>query len=199
MKKINLITTCLLSFCSVGLQASPITLNVIQAPKMDSFQWQAVNNLWCISFYNAYKDLPFDQVDDDIKDASIEALADYLQHRFAKYRLTAIQDSYSLVLAYKHEQLVGYTLYHVLDQQAMIHIDHFAVDPNCQGQGVGKTLLQATIKSKPEMVAVVLTTRILNKQAQGFYRKQGFYEIISMDNLLFDSRYSILLRKDINP
>ncbi len=186
----------LLSFYSVGLQASSITVNVIQAPQMDSHQWQAVNNLWHSSFYNTYKDLPFDQVDDDIKDASKQALIDYLQNRFDKYRLIAIKDSYSLVLAYKDEQLVGYTLYHMHDQ-AIIHIDHFAVDPICQGQGVGKILLEATIKSKLGIIAIVLTTRILNKQAQGFYKRQGFYELTSIDNLVFDSRYSILLRKDI--
>jgi len=186
----------LLSFCSIS-QASPITLDVIQAPKMDSLQWQAVNTVWCASFYNAYKDLPFDQVDNDIQDASKEALKDHLQRLFEKGRLIAMKNSSSLVLAYKDEQLVGYTLYHALDQQAMIHIDHFAVDPRCQGQGIGKILLQATIQSKPGIVAVVLTTRILNKPAQKFYKQQGFYELTSVDNVVFDARYSILLRKDI--
>lgn len=186
-----------LSFYSIGIQASAITLSIIQAPKMDNLQWQAVKNLWYDSFYKAYKDLPFDQIDDDIKDASAEALTHYLQRRFDQYYLTAINDSYSLALAYKDERLVGYTLYHGLDQQAIIHIDHFAVDPHCQGQGVGKTLLEATIQSNPTIIAVVLTTRIFNKQAQGFYRQQGFYEVTGIDNLVFDSRYSILLRKDI--
>lgn len=198
MKKVTLVAKYLLSFCSIALQASPVTLSVIEAPKMDDFQWQAIKNLWCASFYNAYKDLPFDQVDNDIKGATVDALVDYLQRRFEKYRFAAIKDSYSFVLAYKDEQLVGGTLYHMLDQQAIIYIDHFAVDPNYQGQGVGRALLQATISSMPEAVAVVLTTRILNKPAQGFYRKLGFYEITSIDNLVFDSRYSILLRKDIN-
>jgi ribosomal protein S18 acetylase RimI-like enzyme len=154
-------------------------------------------NLWHASFYNAYKDLPFDKVDDDIKDASNTALIDYLQRRFDNYRLIALKDSYSLILAYKDEQLVGYTLYHMLEQHAIIHIDHFAVDPTCQGKGIGKKLLEETIKSKPETIAVVLTTRILNKPAKCFYKQQGFYELNSIDNLVFDSRYSILLRKDI--
>ena len=187
----------LLQLGSVGLQASSIKLDLMQASKMDKHQWQAVNNLWCSSFYNAYKDLPFDQVDNDIKDASKEALVDYLQRLFDKYRLMALKDSYSFVLAYKDEQLVGYTLYHMLEQQAVMHIDHFAVDPNCQGQGIGKILLESTIKSKPKIIAVVLTTRILNKQAQCFYKKQGFFELASIENLVFDPRYSILLRKDI--
>ncbi len=81
-------------------------------------------------------------------------------------------NSHSLVLAYKEEQLVGYTLYHILDRQAIIHRDHFAVDSTCQRQGIGKILLEATIQSKPEMIAV---TRILNKQAHAFYSKLGFY------------------------
>jgi ribosomal protein S18 acetylase RimI-like enzyme len=187
----------LLNFFSIQLHADSITSTIMHASLMDNHQWQAVNNLWCASFYNAYKDLPFDQIDCDIENASREALLDYLQRRFDKYRLIAIQDSYSLVLAYKDEQLVGYTLYHMLEPQAIIHIDHFAVDPNCQGQGIGRTLLESTIKSAPEIIAVVLTTRILNKQAQGFYKKQGFYELTSIDNLVFDARYSILLQKDI--
>ena len=197
MQKINLIMTGLLIFFSIEVRASPIKLNVIQAPTMNSFQWHAVNDLWHTSFYNAYKDLPFDQIDDDIKGTNKKALADYLQRRFDKYRLIATQGSYYIVLAYKDEQLVGYTLYHILDQQAIIHIDHFAVDPDYQGQGIGKALLEVTIKSMPKIVAVVLTTRIPNKSAQIFYRNQGFYELTSIDNLIFDARYSILLRKDI--
>lgn len=169
----------------------------MQASQINKDQWQAINNLWCASFYNAYKDLPFDQVDCDIQDASRQALIDYLQDRFDKYRLIAIKDSYSFVLVYKDTQLVGYTLYHVLEEQSIMHIDVFAVDPSCQGQGIGKTLLESTIKSQPGIIAVVLTTRILNKQAQGFYRKQGFYELTGIDDIVFDSRYSMLLRKDI--
>ena len=191
------ILNSLLLLSSVGLQASAIMINIIPAQLINSHQWQTVNNLWLTSFYNTYKDLPFDKVDDDIKDETKEALLEYLRERFDKYRIRAIKDDYSFALAYKDKQLVGYTLYHMHDLQPIIHIDHFAVDPNCQGQGVGKILLEATIKSKPDANAVILTTRILNKQAQEFYRRQGFYELPSIENLEFDSRYSILLRKDI--
>lgn len=197
MIKMNLITTCILSLFCFIIQASPITTKIIQAPKLNSIQWQVINDLWCTSFYNAYKDLPFDQIDFDIQDTSTSALIDYLQRRFNTYCLIAIQNSYSLALAYKDEKLVGYTLYHLLDQQSIIHIDHFAVHPNYQGQGIGKTLLEATINSTPGIISVVLTTRIHNKQAQGFYRQQGFYELTNINDVVFDSRYSILLRKDI--
>jgi len=186
-----------LSLCSAGLQASPATFHTIQASQLDDGQWQAANNLWNSSFYNAYKDLPFDQLDCDIKDASKQALVDYLQCRFDNYRLTAIKDSYWLVLVYKDEKLAGYTLYHMLEKQAIMHIDIFAVDPRCQGQGIGKVLLEATIQSNPGINAVVLTTRTHNKHAQKFYKQQGFYELPSIDNLAFDPRYSILLRKNI--
>lgn len=196
MKKINFIATYL-SLYSIVLQAAPITLNLVQASSVNEHQWQIINNLWNISFCDAYKDLPFDQVDDDIQDASKKSLIDYLQRRFDNYRDNAVKAAYFLVLAYKDAQLVGYTLYHMLEQQPIIHIDHFAVDPNCQGQGIGKKLLEFTIQSRPEAIAVVLTTRILNKQARGFYRQQGFYELTNIENLEFDSRYSILLRKDI--
>lgn len=90
--------------------------------------------------------------------------------RFNQYRLLTLQGSYYLVLAYKDERLVGYTFYHALEQQSIIHIDHFAVDPNYQGQGIGKMLLESTIKSKTGILAIVLTMRLLNKQAQDFYR-----------------------------
>lgn len=194
--KLTIFSIALISAISCYAQEAP-QLKIISAPMMDSHQWQTVNNLWCASFYNAYKDLPFDQVDDEIKDASKEALIDYLQCRFDKYRLMAIKDSYLFALAYKDEQLIGYTLYHMHDQRTIIHIDHFSVDTSCQGQGIGKALLEATIKSKPCAHAVILTTRILNKQAQEFYRRQGFYELPRIENLEFDSRYSILLQKDI--
>ena len=192
-----LIFLFLLTFCLSELQASSITVKIIEANQMNSQQWQAVNNLFSTSFYIAYKDFPFDQLDADIRDASEEALVSFLQGAFNKYRHTASKDSYSLALAYNNEQLVGYTLYHVLDQQSMIHIDHFAVDTDCQGHGIGKLLLESTIQSQLGTIAVVLTTRILNKAAQEFYRRQGFYQISGIDNLIFDARYSILLRKDI--
>lgn len=182
---------------SFSLYASSIRLNVVQASEMDTYQWEAVNNLWIISFYNAYKNIPFDQLDDNIKDASKEALFEYLQHRFDKYHAIALQNPYSFVLAYNDQQLAGYTLYHMLEQQTIIHIDHFAVHPNCQGMGIGKKLLESTIKSKPEIRGVVLTTRILNKDAQSFYRKQGFYKLYDINGLVFDPKYSILLRKDV--
>lgn len=197
MNRKKFIIIFFLIFWSAGLQASVITTNIIHANQMNECQWKEVNNLWCDSFYNAYKDLPFDQVDDDIKDGSKESLIDYLQRRFDKYQLIALKDSYSLALAYKDGKLVGYTLYHMLQPQSIIHIDHFAVDSNCQGQGIGKILLESTIKSMPGAIAVVLTTRILNKKAQLFYEKQGFYELTYLENFIFDSRYSILLRKDI--
>ncbi len=69
---------------------------------------------------------------------------------------------------------MGYTMYHLLDQQAIIHIDHFAIDPSYQGQGIGKILLEATINSTPEIIAVVLTTRIHNKKAQVFIKNKAF-------------------------
>jgi ribosomal protein S18 acetylase RimI-like enzyme len=186
-----------LSFYSAEAQLSLLRTEVIYASQMDKHQWCLVNNLWCASFYQAYKDLPFDQVDCEIKNASKEALLEYLQNLFEKCRLLAIKNSSSLVLVYKDEQLAGYTLYHMLERQPMMHINHLAVDPSCQGQGIGKILLESTIKSTPEAIAVVLTTRILNRQAQVFYKKQGFYEVASIDGLKFDSRYSVLLRKDI--
>ncbi len=166
------------------------------ATKVDSQQWQIINNLWTNSFYATYKELAFDKLDDAIKDETQEALLEYLQQRFDNYRSIALKDSYLFALAYEEEELVGYTLYHMHDHE-IIHIDHYAVDPFCQGKGIGKLLLQATIQSQPEAKAVILTTRILNKQAQEFYRRQGFYEISALDNLEFDSRYSILLKKDI--
>lgn len=169
----------------------------MQASGMGKQQWQDVNNLFCASFYNTYKDLPYDQVDGRIKNSSSQALIDFLYDFFDTNRLLALKDSYSLILAYKDEQLVGYTLYYRLEHQEIIHIQHLAVDTYYQGQGIGKLLLEATIQSNPEIEAVVLTTRILNKPAQNFYRKQGFYQITTIDNLVFDSRYSILLRKDI--
>jgi len=187
----------LLSLCSAEAQMSSLRVDVIQASQMDTSEWQTVKNLWSSSFYRAYKELPFDEVDCDIKDASSGALTDYLQNLFEKCRLLAIKNLYSLVLVYQGEQLAGYTLYHMLGHQPIIHIDHLAVDPSCQGQGIGKILLESTIQSRPEAIAVVLTTRILNEQAQGFYKKQGFYEVASIDGLTFDSRYSILLQKNI--
>ncbi len=199
MKNSRVTALCLLSFCSALLNASSVTFTVIEAPKLETHQWQALSRLWHESFFNAYKSLPLGEIDADIQEPTLQGLSDHLHRLFDKCRLLALKRSYPLVLAYKDEQLIGYTLYHVIEEkdQALLHINHFAVDPTCQGQGIGKKLLEATIEAEPETVAVVLTTRIHNTQAQAFYKKQGFYEIAPLDSIIFDTRYSLLLRKDI--
>ena len=101
-------------------------------------------------------------------------------------------------LAYRDELLVGYTLHHTLPQPSIIEIDHFAVDPQCQRQGIGKTLLSAIIKNNPGIKIIILYTRIVNTSARGFYKHLGFYEIEHIEDVKFNPFYSVLLRKDIS-
>lgn len=164
---------------------------------MNNNQWQEVGDLWIVSFFDIYKNLPLSRIDSDIHGENNDALFEWLKRLFCKDQALALRDSHVFTLAYKNERLIGYTLHHVLAQSLIIHIHHFAVDPDTQGQGVGKALLSAIIKNHPKIESIVLTTRILNVPAQKFYEHQGFYEIPKLDNVKFNPFYSILLKKDV--
>jgi ribosomal protein S18 acetylase RimI-like enzyme len=194
---IRFVSIILALFLGNGLRASSLKTESIKAPYVTHELWQALDNLWLTSFFNIYIKLPLRSIDSEIQEESEEALIDYLKRRFTKYQSLAIQNSYVFTLIYKEESLVGYTLHHELPQASIIEIDHFAVDPSCQGQGIGKALLEAIIKSNPEVKSIVLSTRILNIPAREFYKKLGFYEIEHMENVKFNPSYSILLKKDI--
>ncbi len=192
------ISTILTFLFAHELYASSIKIDSINATCMNNEQWQDVSNLWMISFFDTYKHLPLSRIDNDIHDESEDALTDWLKRLFTKGQIIAIQESHVLTLVYKDKRLVGYTLHHILPQSSIIHIHHFAVDPNSQGQGIGKTLLSTIIKNNPEIESIVLTTRIHNAPARGFYKHQGFYETTEhIDNVKFDPSYSILFKKDI--
>lgn len=196
LKKSFLITLAFI--LSQELCASSLKIESITAHCMKNELWQEVENLWIVSFFNAYKNFPINRIDNDIQGESEDALLDWLKRLFVKYQVLAVQDSYEFTLVYKDESIVGYTLHHILPQSIM-HIDHFAIDPHCQGQGIGKILLSALIKNHPEIKSIVLTTRILNASARRFYKRLGFYEVTEQfDNVKFDPAYSILLKKDID-
>ena len=195
---IRFISIILTFFFVQGLYASSVKIESMNAICMNNEQWQEVGKLWMVSFFNTYKSLPLSRIDSDIHGESEDALADWLKRLFAKDQVIALQNAYVFTLVYKDGQLLGYTLHHVLAQSSIIHIHHFVVDPNFQGQGIGKTLLSAVIRNHPEIESIVLTTRILNAPAREFYKHQGFYEITEhIDNVQFDPSYSVLLKKDI--
>lgn len=178
--------------------ASSIEIKSTNAASLNNEQWQEVSSLWMVSFFNTYKDLPLDRIDSDIQGNSEDALIDWLKRRFAEYQEKTLQGSYEFTLVYKDKQLIGYTLHHLLPQSPIIHIDHLAVDPNCQGQGIGKLLLVTVANNHPEIESIVLTTRILNAPARSFYKHQGFYEVTENSGIVhFDPSYSVLLKKDI--
>lgn len=174
-----------------------LTTETLHGNQLNNEQWDEIRNLWMGSFFNAYKNLPLKKIDHTITDESEEALKDYLTDRFDKYKVLSLQDSYIFTLVYKDNLLIAYTLHHSLPKTCIIEIDHFAVNSNFQGQGVGKYLLGEVIKNNPDIESIVLSTRILNKPARKFYKNQGFYEIAHMEDVRFNPSYSILLKKDV--
>ena len=195
----KLIMSSMLIFSfSTLLCASSITMELSDISHMSDEHWQAINDLWISSFADAYRDLPYAQIDNGIQGDDQQALIDWLQRLFIAYRVKMTHYPYTLAKAHQDGHLVGYALYHVVAGTNIIHIDHLAVDPKCQGRGIGKDLLNKVAQGHPECNAFVLTTRILNMQARKFYKKQGFHELQEhIKNVDCNPLYSVMLKKDL--
>mgnify|MGYP002769018963 CR=1 FL=1 len=73
-------------------------------------------------------------------------------------------------------------------------IEHFAVNPNLRGKGIGSEMLKDFIKnsSKPIILEVELPTDIISKKRISFYKRHGF--------VLNEFKYfQMPLRKDSQP
>ncbi|MEY4718596.1 MAG: ribosomal-protein-alanine N-acetyltransferase [Pseudomonadota bacterium] len=74
------------------------------------------------------------------------------------------------------ERIVGYCILSVVVGEA--HIMNISVDPDFQGQGVGRKLLEHLIDyTRPRAEKVFLEVRPSNPRAITLYRKLGFNEI----------------------
>ena len=74
-------------------------------------------------------------------------------------------------------KIIGYHFFWVVTDE--VHILNLAVDPDFQGQGLGKTLLNFGIEFGRERGAtcVLLEVRVSNAPALTLYRASGFLEI----------------------
>ena len=74
-------------------------------------------------------------------------------------------------------KIIGYHIFWIVADE--IHILNIAVDPEYQGQGIGKHLLRFGIDFGRDLGAacVLLEVRVSNTQAQQVYRHFGFQQI----------------------
>jgi len=180
-------------------QKHPLTLEHMTADKISAEQWLASNKLFNDAFYDAFKDIPYTQLDDDIKDGSDQELRAFIQRLFEKFKTEAVTSLSRCVLAYEAERLVGYALYRLRSDAPEIIVAVLVVDSQSQGKGVGKMLLDSVAHSFPTARSMVLTCDILNQKARAFYAKQGFFEITEgVEGVHFDPKYQLALKKDIS-
>lgn len=85
-------------------------------------------------------------------------------------------------LAKREQETVGFIVYsHILDEAELLNI---AVNPDCQGQGIGYALYTAMLKNLEEagIKQCFLEVAKSNHQAQAFYQKVGFIAIATRKN-----------------
>jgi ribosomal protein S18 acetylase RimI-like enzyme len=94
-------------------------------------------------------------------------------------------------IAYLEDKPVGYVALVIKDfgyrKSKYIEIENIGVDPEYRSQGIGKLLVEETIKWAKEQKATKLFVSAYwnNKKAINFYKKNGFYETgIELDRKL---------------
>lgn len=70
-----------------------------------------------------------------------------------------------------------------------------AVDPSCQGRGIGRKLIAAAVAALPERITTLsLEVRTTNVGALGLYRRLGFVEVKALPGYYFDGSDGLRLR-----
>lgn len=177
-------------------QVPQITVEIATTKTIPNYQWEEVAALFLKSFSIAYKDVPMSHLSD--KHCTIN---DYLQEHFLKQKNQALNGNYTFFFIRKDTTLVGYALYTVLENDTTIYILQIAVDPECQGHGIGKNILTSLESEYNVSRRMALMTRIYTPGAIDFYRRLGFYEYSwKIDGIENDAAwYRVFLQKDINP
>jgi ribosomal protein S18 acetylase RimI-like enzyme len=85
-----------------------------------------------------------------------------------------------LVAETKEGQVVGYITTRVNDHSRLGWIPNLAVEPACQGSGIGKQLIQAALDylRGAGMTHAKIETLATNERGQGLYPSFGFVEIV---------------------
>lgn len=88
-----------------------------------------------------------------------------------------IRAGYYCVLLTRGREVFGYGVMTVAAQEA--HLLNLCVDPDCQGRGYGRKLLQHLLARARALGALrmLLEVRVSNLAAQGLYERSGFIEI----------------------
>jgi len=85
-------------------------------------------------------------------------------------------DENKVIIARKDSAIAGYCCVSIYDEGATLWIREIAVDPKCQGLGLGKKLIEQAVRYGAENGAVkgFLATDVLNKNAMGLFTKYDF-------------------------
>ncbi len=93
---------------------------------------------------------------------------------FDRDKIQSTAKNYTFSLSKDGEKIVAYGLYTYESDAHYLYIHHFLVDPNYQGQGLGKQLMCAMQELHVDAKKIGLLTRSYNVHAQNFYNRLGF-------------------------
>lgn len=80
------------------------------------------------------------------------------------------------MIAKEQDEVVGYASFDTSQSPKEVFVQLLCVKPECQGQGIGRTLLYSILQIDPEIRKLSLVTRRVNRSAIAFYEKLGFVE-----------------------
>ncbi|GDY11649.1 ribosomal-protein-alanine acetyltransferase [Planctomycetota bacterium] len=91
--------------------------------------------------------------------------------------------------------LVGVICLICRQRDRVARIYSVAVDPSCQGRGLGRKLIAAAVAALPERIATLsLEVRTTNTVALGLYQRLGFVEVKALPGYYFDGSDGLRLR-----
>ena len=98
--------------------------------------------------------------------------------------LIKIEDEISGIICIRNPWLIG------------PYIELFGLKPECRNLGIGREIINwIELETRHKYKNLWVTTSSFNIKALNFYKKQGFYKIGVIDELLSSSYDEILLRK----
>ena len=106
--------------------------------------------------------------------AQIEAVVFSNPWRRRDFEFSLFREGSHCRVAWLGERLVGYTVGFEISYE--YHLSDFAIDPEFQGQGLGKQLLDLLLDDldREKTHVVSLEVRVSNQKAIALYKKRGF-------------------------
>lgn len=123
------------------------------------------------AFVKCYEHVPLDV----LRKSSREEVAQWLEGAFEEMCADHKSSQNSLWLSAKvDDKVVGFLVIDIAQHPEEIYLAQLAVDPGCQGRGIGSSMIRSLFDQFSECGRFVVITRRANEEARGLYRALGF-------------------------